>query len=147
MLNLLEGLKKSQTNQEKQVDCGFLGIGLDSCITPTRHEGIKLVQTTDFFYPLVDDPYMQGKIACANVLSDLYATGVWRCDNMLMLLGISNELRTGEREIVTKLVIQGFSDLAKEAGTSINGGQTVLNPWFIIGGVASSICSNDEFIM
>ena len=30
---------------------------------------------------------MQGKIACANVLSDLYAMGVTECDNMLMLLG------------------------------------------------------------
>ena len=39
------------------------------------------------FYPLVEDPYMQGKIACANVLSDLYAMGVADCDNMLMLLG------------------------------------------------------------
>lgn len=90
---------------------------------------------------------MQGKIACANVLSDLYATGVWQCDNILMLLGISNEMRLQEREIVTKLVIQGFNDLAKEAETSINGGQTVLNPWYIIGGVATSVCSDSEFIM
>jgi len=90
---------------------------------------------------------MQGKIACANVLSDLYATGVWQCDNLLMLLGISNELCKIEREIVTKLVIQGFNDLAKEAETSVNVGQTVLNPWYIIGGVATSICTEQEFIM
>lgn len=90
---------------------------------------------------------MQGKIACANVLSDLYATGIWQCDNMLMLLGISTELSNTERSVVTKLVIQGFSDLAREAGTSINGGQTVLNPWFIIGGVASSVTSDEEVIM
>ena len=31
---------------------------MDSCITPLRHGGLSLVQTTDFFYPLVDDPYM-----------------------------------------------------------------------------------------
>lgn len=36
----------------------LLGIGLDSCVVPTRHPGLKLVQTTDFFYPLVDDPYI-----------------------------------------------------------------------------------------
>ena len=36
----------------------ILGIGMDSCITPLRHGGLSLVQTTDFFYPLVDDPYM-----------------------------------------------------------------------------------------
>ena len=49
--------------------------------------------------------------------------------------------------MVTKLVIKGFNDLAKEAGTTVNGGQTVLNPWYIIGGVGTSIVSEDEFIM
>ena len=125
----------------------LLGVGLDSCMIETRHKGIHLVQTTDFFYPLVDDPYMQGKIACANVLSDLYAMGVTDCDNMLMLLGISSDLTLKEREIVTKLVIQGFNDSAQEAGTTVNGGQTVLNPWYIIGGVASSVVTKDEVIM
>lgn len=125
----------------------IVGIGLDSCMVETRHKGIYIVQTTDFFYPLVDDPYMQGKIACANVLSDMYAMGVTECDNMLMLLGVSTDLTKKEREIVTKLVIQGFYDLAKEAGTSVNGGQTVLNPWYIIGGVASSVVTKDEVIM
>jgi selenide,water dikinase len=38
-----------------------IGIGMDSSITPLRHGGLSLVQTTDFFYPLVEDPYMQGK--------------------------------------------------------------------------------------
>lgn len=36
--------------------------------------------------------FPQGRIACANVLSDLYAMGVTECDNMLMLLGISNKM-------------------------------------------------------
>lgn len=126
---------------------GKIGVGMDSCVLPTRHEGIFIVQTTDFFYPLVDDPYMQGKIACANVLSDLYAMGVANCDNMLMLLGVSNQMTLKEREVVTPLVIKGFNDLALEAGTTVNGGQTVLNPWFIVGGVASGVVSNSEFIM
>lgn len=34
---------------------------MDSSVTPLRHGGLSLVQTTDFFYPLVDDPYMMGK--------------------------------------------------------------------------------------
>ena len=37
-----------------------IGIGMDASITPLRHGGLSLVQTTDFFYPLVEDPYMQG---------------------------------------------------------------------------------------
>lgn len=36
----------------------FAGIGLDSCVIPLRHKGLFLIQTTDFFYPLVDDPYL-----------------------------------------------------------------------------------------
>lgn len=44
------------------------------------------MSTTDFFYPLVEDPFLQGKIAAANVLSDMYAFGVVRIDSMLMLL-------------------------------------------------------------
>ena len=63
------------------------------------------------------------------------------------MAGISTELRPNEMDIVTKLVIKGFNDLAKEAGTTVNGGQTVLNPWYIIGGVGTSIVSEDEFIM
>lgn len=126
---------------------GGVGIGLDSCVMPTRHKGVFLVQTTDFFYPLVEDPYMQGRIACANVLSDLYAMGVTECDNMLMLLGVSNEMTLKERATVTKLVMEGFRDLCTEAGTSVNGGQSVLNPWYIIGGVASAVCTKDEFVM
>ena len=38
-----------------------------------------------------------------------------------------------ERDIVMPRMIQGFKDLAQHAGTSINGGQTVFNPWLIIG--------------
>lgn len=124
-----------------------IGIGMDSCVTPLRHGGLSLVQTTDFFYPLVDDPYMMGKIACANVISDLYAMGVTECDNMLMLLGVSQKMTDKERDVVVPLMLRGFRDLAEEAGTSVNGGQTVMNPWLTIGGVATTACQANEFIM
>lgn len=124
-----------------------IGIGLDSCVLPLRFGGLSLVQTTDFFYPLVNDPYIMGKIACANVLSDLYAMGVSECDNMLMLLGVSSKFTEKERDVVVPLIMRGFKDLAEEAGTTINGGQTVLNPWCLIGGVATSVCQQNEFIM
>lgn len=52
----------------------------------------RLISTTDFFYPLVEDPYMQGRIACCNVLSDLYAMGVNRVDHMLMILSVSLDM-------------------------------------------------------
>jgi len=42
------------------------------------------------------------------VLSDLYALGVVNCDNMLMLLGVSQKLTEHERDIVVPLIMQGF---------------------------------------
>ncbi|CAJ1055118.1 selenide%2C water dikinase 3 [Xyrichtys novacula] len=124
-----------------------LGVGMDCCVIPLRHGGLSLVQTTDFFYPLVEDPYMMGRIACANVLSDLYAMGITECDNMLMLLSVSQKMNEKDRERVMPLMIRGFRDAAEEGGTSVTGGQTVINPWIIVGGVASVVCQPNEFIM
>ena len=50
----------------------------------------------------------QGKIACANVLSDLYAMGVTDTDNMMMLLGVSNKMSEKERDIVVPMMMRGF---------------------------------------
>merc|ERR1739844_774070 len=124
-----------------------IGIGLDSSITPLRHGALSLVQTTDFFYTLVEDPYMQGKIACANVLSDLYAMGVTECDNMLMLLAVSTKMTEKERDVVVPLMMRGFKDCALEANSTVTGGQTVMNPWCTIGGVGTTVCQPNEFIM
>lgn len=99
------------------------------------------------FYPLIEDPYDTGRIACANVLSDLYAMGITQCDNMLMLLGICRELVGDVRRTVTRMMMRGFEDQCRVAGTRVTGGQTVVNPWFIIGGVASSVCARNEFIL
>jgi len=106
-----------------------------------------MISTTDYFYPIVDDPYIQGKIGAANVLSDLYAMGVVNCDNMLMILAASTEMSKLQRDVVTRLMIQGFNDTVKESEGEVTGGQTVLNPWPIIGGAATSICTQEEFIM
>jgi len=154
LLKLLEGLQE-EGGQGESEQAHFqyvaavprIGIGMDSCVTPLRHGGLSLVQTTDFFYPLVDDPYMMGKIACANVISDLYAMGVTECDNMLMLLAVSQKMSEKERDVVVPLMMRGFRDSAEEAGTSVNGGQTVVNPWMTIGGVATTVCQPNEFIM
>jgi len=118
---------------------------MDCSVTPLKN-GLFIITTTDFFYPSVDDPYIQGKIGCANVLSDLYSMGVVECDTMLMLLAASNEMPEDCRDIVTRLILRGFNDLAKEAGTTVTGGQTVLNPWPIVGGVATSVVSAAEYI-
>lgn len=137
LLEFLESLKtESKTNE--------IGIGLDSCVVPLRHKGLFLIQTTDFFYPLVDDPYLMGRITCANVLSDLYAMGVADCDNMLILLGIPKDISDKERDVVVTNFLNGFKDTATEVGTIIRGGQTVRCPWLLLGGVATSVCYAHE---
>eukprot|EP01147_Barroeca_monosierra_P008767 gene8768-1146_t len=143
---LLQMLEELKHGPETGSAASIVGIGLDSCVLRTSHPGIYLIQTTDFFYPLVDDPYVQGKIAAANVLSDLYAMGVTKCDNMLMLLALSLEMPAEARKIITALVMKGFRDTCREANTTVNGGQTVLNPWMIVGGVATYVASRDDFI-
>lgn len=120
---------------------------MDCAVIPSKYPEIYTVQTTDFFYPLVDDPYMQGKIGCANVLSDLYSMGIYDCDSLLMLLASSTQMTNEERHIVTKEMVTGFNDLATEAGTKVTGGQSVMNPWPIIGGVATSVCKTKDFIL
>lgn len=120
-------------------------IALDCSVRKTR-QGHYVISTTDFFFPLVDSPYLQGRIGAANVLSDLYAEGVEHCDFVLMLLAACREMPTNEREICTSEMVRGFRDACDEAETAITGGQTVLNPWPIIGGVATSVVSENEFV-
>jgi selenide,water dikinase len=76
---------------------------------------------------------MQGKMASSNVLSDLYAMGVTECDNMLMLIGVSTKMTEKERNVVVALIMRGFKDCALEAGTTVTGSQTAMNPWCTIG--------------
>ncbi|RTG82276.1 selenide, water dikinase [Schistosoma bovis] len=73
--------------------------------------------------------------------------GVVDCDNLLLLLGVPREMTQEEREISNRLLMEGFKDCALEAGTYVRGGQTVLSPWLMIGGVATSVCSDSEYIM
>lgn len=120
-------------------------IALDCSVRTTR-QGHVCISTTDFFFPLVDSPYLQGRIGAANVLSDLYAEGVGDCDFMLMLLAACRDMTDDDRTICTREMVKGFNDACLEAGTTVTGGQTVLNPWPVIGGVATTICSEGEYV-
>lgn len=73
--------------------------------------------------------------------------GVTDCDNMLMLLGVSTKMTEKERDVVVPLIMRGFKDSAMEAGTTVTGGQTVVNPWCTIGGVATTVCQPNEYIV
>jgi len=120
-------------------------IALDCSVRETR-QGNFVISTTDFFFPLVESPYLQGRIGAANVLSDLYAEGTGECDFVLMLLAVCRDMEKEVREICTREMVRGFRDACDEAGTTVSGGQTVMNPWPIIGGVATSIVAKGEFV-
>ncbi|KAI5732170.1 hypothetical protein M8J77_022623 [Diaphorina citri] len=128
-----------------------LEIGLDSCIIPLASgrspSPLYLIQSTDFFYPLVTHPHIMGAIACANVLSDIYAVGVTDIDALQMIVGISTQLTEDERDIIVPMLIEGFKAQASVAGVNISKVAVKLNPWMTIGGVVTSVCSSEEFVM
>lgn len=64
-----------------------------------------------------------------------------------MILGASRDMDPKSRDIVTRKMIEGFTDLCGRAGVDVTGGQTVMNPWPIIGGTAMSVCAPSDFIM
>ncbi|BFF91222.1 selenide water dikinase 2 [Drosophila madeirensis] len=125
---------------------------MDCAVVPLKRHGggeYLLAQTVDFFYPLVNDPEVLGGITLANVLSDLYAVGVTEIDSLEMIISVSTEFTDKQRDIVTSLILQGFRKaLARNGYSRINLKlrQLKLNPWCIIGGVATSVCVKDEIV-
>ena len=79
-----------------------------------------LIQTVDFFPPIVDDPYSFGQIAVANALSDVYAMG-GKPLTALNVVGFPARL---PKDILGRILVGG-SDKAREAGVLIVGGHTV----------------------
>ena len=86
-----------------------------------RWEGGKaLVQTVDFFTPVVDDPFAYGQIAAANALSDVYAMG-GRPLTALAVAGFPKDL---ERDLISTIFAGGL-DVLRGAGVALLGGHTV----------------------
>lgn len=96
-----------------------------------------LVQTVDFFTPIVDDPFSYGQIAAANALSDVYAMG-GRPLTALNIMGIPTDLVPPE---VIASILRGGAAKAKEAGCVIIGGHTIRNPEPIYGLAVTGIVS------
>ena len=95
--------------------------GQDDAAVIRLSDGRLLVQTVDFFTPIVDDPYQFGQIAAANSLSDIYAMG-GTPQFALNIVGFPiNDL---PKEMLTT-ILQGGADKAQEAGISIVGGHSV----------------------
>ena len=79
-----------------------------------------LVQTVDFFTPIVDDPYVYGQIAAANALSDVYAMG----GRPLTALAIAGFPKDADRGVL-RAIFAGGLDKLREAEVALLGGHTV----------------------
>lgn len=88
-----------------------------------------------------------GRIAFSNVVSDLYATGVTNIDSVKLILSIPDGFSETERDIVVPMMVNGFIDSAKLGGCKVDIGNFSVNPWCLIGGIGTSICSRREIIM
>jgi len=114
------------------------------CYVREVSPGLSLASTVDFFYPLVDDAFTQGQIAAANVMSDLFAMGVTKVDHFLVVLGMSTKLSETQRTAVAAELMRGLEHKVAEAGAVVAGGQTVLNPWLLVGGSALGFFAHNQ---
>ncbi len=111
-------------------DAGVYKINDDTC----------LIQTVDFFTPVVDDPYTFGQIAAANALSDVYAMG----GKPITVLNIAcfpiNEI---DKEVFN-LILNGGLDKIKEAGAALLGGHSIDDKEIKYGLSVTGICGIND---
>ncbi len=105
-------------------------------------EDMAIVQTLDFFTPVVDDPYAFGAIAAANALSDIYAMGA----QPLFALNIVGFPTNRLPEQVLKDILKGASDKAAEAGIYVLGGHSVDDPEPKFGMVVTGMVHPDKIL-
>ena len=115
---LNDALKDIKWYQDENVMVGFSGN--DDAGVYRLSDELALIQTTDFFTPVVDDPYTYGMIAAANSLSDVYAMG----GNPINALNIVAFPQKEDLSIL-KEILAGGADKAREAKCSIVGGHSV----------------------
>ncbi len=84
------------------------------------NDDIAIIQTLDFFTPIVDDPFLFGQIAAANSLSDIYAMG----GKPLTAMNITAFPACGDRQMLSQILLGG-ADRIKEAGALLIGGHTI----------------------
>ena len=103
---------------------------------------LAILNTLDFFTPMVDEPEIQGRIAGSNVTSDIYTLGVTKIVNVLTIMAypedMPNELAVG--------ILKGLGDFCREMDIPVVGGHTIRNPWPIIGGAATGVREPEKIV-
>jgi selenide,water dikinase len=109
----------------RQEDHADLLVGLgksDDAAVYRVTDDVAIVETVDFFPPIVDDPYLYGAIAAANSMSDVYAMG----GQVLFALNVAGFPRDLPKDIIAA-VFRGGADKVREAGGVIAGGHTMVD--------------------
>jgi selenide, water dikinase len=100
---------------------------------------LALVQTVDFFTPMVDDPHLFGQIAAANALSDVYAMG-GRPISSLSIVGFPEK---GDPEILEQIIWGGLAKM-EEAKCSVIGGHSIRNEDVLFGYAVTGVVHPDR---
>ncbi|OHD84583.1 MAG: selenide, water dikinase SelD [Sulfurimonas sp. RIFCSPLOWO2_12_FULL_36_74] len=105
--------------------------------------GTSVLSTTDFFMPIVDDPFTFGRIAATNALSDIYAMG----GRPLMAIAIFGWPIDKLSADVAREVIEGGRAVCQDAGIPLAGGHSIDSPEPIFGLAVTGIVDNKHLMM
>ncbi|MCK9207904.1 MAG: selenide, water dikinase SelD [Salinivirgaceae bacterium] len=123
-----------------QVETKNLIVGTDSRDDAAVYDlgdGNGIISTTDFFLPIVDDPFTFGKIAATNAISDVYAMGGKPLMAIAILGWPVNKLSTE----VANQVVEGGREVCRLAGIPLAGGHSIDNPEPLFGLAVTGIVS------
>ncbi|MEX2682905.1 MAG: selenide, water dikinase SelD [Candidatus Sigynarchaeota archaeon] len=130
-----------KTNIYASTENGHSGYGDDASVIPINDQQY-LVQNIDVFTPIVDDPETQGRITACNVTNDLFACGVLDVTSFLSFIATPAEVPRW----ALAGILNGMQAFIKDFGVKITKGQTVQNPWLLVGGSASGIVEKDQLV-
>src|SRR2546421_4036042 len=121
---VLAGLKRPSGVSAEAERNLLVGLGhADDAAVYRLGPDLAIVETVDFFPPVVDDPWTWGAVAAVNAMSDVYAMG----GEVLFALAVAGFPRDFDKKIITE-VFRGGAEKVAEAGGVIAGGHTVVDP-------------------
>jgi len=134
----LKGLTPGKRDRRVLVD----HTTLDDAGVFLHGKGEALVQTVDFFTPVVDDPFDYGQIAAANALSDVYAMGATPLTALAVLCYPDAELPPE----VLREILRGGEAKMREAGVSVLGGHSVRDPELKFGYAVTGVAQRRKLL-
>lgn len=136
LVKLLDGFK---THTDERLIVGY--DKSDDASVYVINDDTAIIQTTDFFPPIVDDPYLYGQIAATNAISDIYAMG----GEPKLALNVMCITENMDKDIVQEILRGGY-DKAYEAGVIITGGHTIHGAEPIYGLAASGFINPKDVL-